>query len=82
MYLTQAHISPPNVVTQLPIPNKDLSHGKAIKGSLPKMGRFVPGGGAGAAAPRVSPNSPIFGGSTPLDLLSGSMWVLCKDEVT
>jgi hypothetical protein len=25
MYLTQTHISPPNVVTQLPKPNKDLS---------------------------------------------------------
>ena len=25
MYLTQTHISPPKVVTQLPKPNKDLS---------------------------------------------------------
>ena len=26
MYLTQTHISPPKIVTQLPKPNKDLSH--------------------------------------------------------
>jgi len=53
-------------------------HGKEVRGSLPKMGQIGPDGDA--AAPPVTLNRPIFGWSTPLVLLSGSMWVLEKDE--
>jgi hypothetical protein len=53
-------------------------HGKVVRGGLWSLG---PNGATrGAATPPLGPLGSIFGVSTPLDLLSGSMWVPNKDE--
>jgi hypothetical protein len=52
---------------------------EAVRANRPK---FRPNGATrGAAAPLLGPNWPIFGGLTPLDLLSEPMWCLCRDKV-
>ena len=53
------------------------NHGKAVRGGMWSLG--LNGAIGDAATHQLGPLGPIFGGWSPLDLLSGSRWVLGKD---